>query len=125
MVATIHYPLQAHGLIFREHRLVAMPDFQGVGLGSAMSHAVAAMIGRATGRPYFSLTSHPALAPHRLNRPREWRCVRRGGMANRPYAAKQGPSSRERMASSSEYVGPRDEWGGRLLGMHRLVESAN
>lgn len=121
MVATIHYPQQQRGLIFREHRLVVLPDYQGIGVGGRLSDAVAAMMVGATGRPYFSLTSHPALVRSRLKRPASWRCVRRGGTANKPYGTGQAASSRERLTSSFEFVGPPDDRSGRLLGMHRLV----
>jgi ABC-type lipoprotein export system ATPase subunit/GNAT superfamily N-acetyltransferase len=49
---------------YREHRTVCLPDFQGVGIGNAMSEFVASLY-RANGRPYFSATSQPAMIRHR------------------------------------------------------------
>ena len=59
---------------WREHRTVCLPDFQGVGLGNAMSEFVAGMY-RATGKPYYSTTSHPSMIRHRC-RSRVWRVTR-------------------------------------------------
>lgn len=56
---------------WREHRTVCLPNFQGVGIGNAMSAFVASLF-VATGKPYFSSTSHPAMVRHRM-RSKLWR----------------------------------------------------
>lgn len=43
-----------------EHRLVCLPDFQGIGLGNRLSEFVASVM-TATGTAYQSVTTHPAL----------------------------------------------------------------
>src|SRR5258708_7094177 len=63
---------------WREHRTVCLPDFQGLGLGSAMSNFIAAVY-RSTNKPYFSPTSHPALIRPRARSPL-WRLTRKPGM---------------------------------------------
>ena len=90
---------------WREHRMVCLPDFQGVGLGAAMSEYVASLY-RATGKPYFSTTSHPALIRHRCRSPL-WRVTRKPAMSISPHKnnlAKTG--SIGRMTAGFEYVGP-------------------
>lgn len=53
---------------WREHRTVCLPDFQGVGIGNAMSNYVASLYA-STGKPYRSTTSHPAMIRHRQASP--------------------------------------------------------
>lgn len=58
---------------WREHRTVCLPDFQGVGIGTAMSDAVAAcysVLG-----VYYSTTTHPGWIAHRARSP-HWRMIR-------------------------------------------------
>lgn len=58
---------------WREHRTVCLPDFQGVGIGTAMSDAIAAcysVLG-----PYYSTTTHPGWIAHRARSP-DWRMTR-------------------------------------------------
>ena len=52
------------GVAFREHRIVVLPDFQGLGIGTRMSNAVASSFLRA-GFRYFSRTAHPRFGSHR------------------------------------------------------------
>jgi ABC-type molybdenum transport system ATPase subunit/photorepair protein PhrA len=59
---------------WREHRTVCLPDYQGVGIGSAMSDFIAGIFA-CTGKPYRSITSHPAMIAHR-NRSLNWQLVR-------------------------------------------------
>lgn len=47
---------------FRTHRLVTLPDFQGIGLGHALHEFVAGMF--ACRKPYTLTSSHPAMIAH-------------------------------------------------------------
>lgn len=58
--------------LWREHRAVCRPDFQGVGIGSRVSEAVAAIVLAATGGSYASTTSHPGFIAARSRSP-QWR----------------------------------------------------
>jgi energy-coupling factor transporter ATP-binding protein EcfA2 len=91
---------------WREHRTVCLPDFQGIGLGNAMSEFVAGMY-RATGRAYRSVTSSPAMIRHRAKSPL-WRMTRSPGrVPSRPAHRTLGRrSSVDRRTASFEYVGP-------------------
>lgn len=56
--AAYRYEIAARAMC--EHRLVVLPDFQGVGLGNRMSEFIAG-VSAATGTRYQSITTHPAL----------------------------------------------------------------
>jgi hypothetical protein len=89
---------------FREHRVVCLPDFQGVGIGNALSEFVASLY--ATRKRYFSRTSHPGMIRHRLRSP-NWTCVSRPAFAprhSRNGLARRGSSAR--LAASFRFVGP-------------------
>lgn len=75
---SVMYNTHPAGSWWREHRTVCLPDFQGVGIGNAMSELIAACF-RAKGDPYRSTTSHPAMIRHRMRSPL-WRCVRKPSM---------------------------------------------
>jgi len=53
---------------WRGHRTVILPDYQGLGLGTRLSEAVAQMF-IDKGCRYFSKTAHPKLGEHRNNSP--------------------------------------------------------
>jgi energy-coupling factor transporter ATP-binding protein EcfA2 len=94
---------------WREHRCVCLPDFQGVGIGHAMSEFVASLYA-ATGKPYWSVTSHPAMIHHRA-RSKNWRMIRepsrirRGICGNRAMSAWDKTLSSKRLTASFEYAG--------------------
>lgn len=98
---------------WREHRLVCLPDFQGIGIGTQLSEAVARMY-VSTGRPYFSTTSHPGIIRHRAASPL-WRVVRPPGMVSpvsHSEAKRTGMAqscSIGRITASFEFVGPVDK----------------
>ena len=92
---------------WREHRTVCLPDFQGVGIGNAMSERVASIF-TAAGRPYFSSTSHPAMIRHRA-KSALWRMCRKPGRVARigptsMSSLKRGNSA-ERITAGFEFVG--------------------
>jgi energy-coupling factor transporter ATP-binding protein EcfA2 len=89
---------------WREHRCVCLPDFQGLGIGSAASEFVASLYA-ATGKPYTSVTGHPAMIRHRT-RSTLWRMIRPLSHA-RPCRNKMRRSqSSRRLTASFRYVGP-------------------
>ena len=95
---------------WREHRTVCLPDFQGVGIGTALSEYVASLF-VATGKPYFSTTSHPAMIAHRADSPlwrmhRKPRMVSRHARSSRATNSMSDTCSRGRNTAGFEYVGP-------------------
>jgi hypothetical protein len=106
---------------WREHRTVCLPDFQGVGIGNAMSEAVASLF-VATGRPYFSNTSHPAMIRHRRRRTDLWRMTVKPSMRGRHCGGDSGvrmakAGSVGRLTAGFEYVGEANSDGARRLGV--------
>lgn len=55
---------------WREHRLVVLPDYQGVSIGNVLSEYVGAVL-KANDKQFISTTSHPAMIGHR-NRSVVW-----------------------------------------------------
>lgn len=60
---------------WREHRVVTLPDYQGVGIGNALSNFVASVM-RGLGRTAISTTANPSLIKHR-NRSSLWALTRK------------------------------------------------
>ena len=90
---------------WREHRTVCLPDFQGVGIGNAMSEFVAGMF-RATGRPYRSVTSSPSMIRHRARSPL-WKMIR--APSSTGYQRLKGfrrTNAVDRLTASFEFAGP-------------------
>jgi ABC-type polar amino acid transport system ATPase subunit/predicted GNAT family acetyltransferase len=91
----------------REHRTVVLPDFQGVGIGGAMTSAVADYFQRA-GKVYITTTSNPAMIVARSKDPR-WAMTRRcrvssgSGLIQNKY--KRGSTSCARNTCAFEWMG--------------------
>ena len=66
---------------YREHRTVTLPDYQGVGIGNAISGCLASMW-RGLGKRVFSATSHPSMTFARERSPL-WRVTRPIQLARR------------------------------------------
>jgi GNAT superfamily N-acetyltransferase len=97
-------PLQARRGRWRISRVVTLPDYQGLGLGTGMMEAVAGLYA-AAGQRVNITASHPAVLGHCLRSPR-WRLVarlptgaRRGFLAGGRYRTSQG-----RAVASFEFV---------------------
>jgi GNAT superfamily N-acetyltransferase len=104
------------GGLWREHRTVCLPDFQGVGLGHRLSEFVAAIF-RATGKRYTSVTSHPGMVAHRLRSPL-WQLIRAPSLGHRttgPHAAFNRTAALGRLTAGFLYVGPPDRAAARLF----------
>jgi hypothetical protein len=85
---------------------VCLPDFQGVGIGNAMSELVASLF-VATGKPYISTTSHPAIIRHRM-KSKLWRCTRKPGISTAHgggSTAMRAKTATSRITAGVEFVG--------------------
>lgn len=104
---------------WREHRTVCLPDYQGVGIGNAMSEYIAGCW-RAKGKPYFSTTSNPAMIRHRARSPL-WFMHRSPSTGSRQshYRWMDGSDSRRRMTAGFEFVGRPNAEAARALGILR------
>lgn len=90
----------------REHRTVTLPDFQGVGIGMALS-GFCASLWKALGHRASSTTTHPAFIAARLRSPR-WRMTRQPGLAG-AGGERRRPGIRHaatRLTAGFEYIGP-------------------
>ena len=87
---------------YREHRTVTLPDFQGVGIGNAVS-AYCASMWRGLGKRAFSTTSHPAMIRSRIKSPL-WRVSRGTSFASKDgnKAVKHAPN---RLTTGFEFIG--------------------
>jgi GNAT superfamily N-acetyltransferase len=89
----------------REHRTVTLPDYQGVGIGNALSALVASMW-KGLGFRAVSTTTHPAMIRARQRSPL-WRMRRTPSLAH--GRERRLPSLRHaatRLTAGFEYVGP-------------------
>lgn len=85
----------------REHRTVCLPDYQGVGIGNALSD-FAASLWSALGEKVISTTTHPAMIASR-NRSPNWQMTRRPGFTCREANMKHATT---RLTAGFKYIGP-------------------
>jgi hypothetical protein len=104
---------------WREHRVVCLPEFQGIGIGSTLGDYVGSLYA-ATGRPYSSTLSHPGLIAHRRRSPL-WKPRRKPGMASGGCASSDPglmkTASTERITWSFMFVGPANRDDARKFGL--------
>jgi ABC-type lipoprotein export system ATPase subunit len=93
----------------REHRTVTLPDFQGIGIGHAVSNFCASLW-KGLGHRTCSTTTHPAFIAARLRSP-HWRLIRAPSLA-RPSTSPRHPltpsprHATTRLTAGFEYIGP-------------------
>lgn len=109
MSSVIAFPSGNWSNGWRGHRTVVLPEFQGLGIGSALSDTIARSIVQ-TGARFFSKTSHPAFGMHRENSS-NWRATSKNKKIRLDY--KLGNSTKEdghkmshahRLCFSHEYI---------------------
>lgn len=96
---------------WREHRSVVLPDYQGVGIGTAFTDFVAQYF-IDNGKRFISTTSNPAMIFSRNKNPL-WRCTHFGriehqGRTSGYYNTKQN-TSEKRITASFEYIGSKSK----------------
>ena len=87
---------------YREHRTVTLLDFQGVGIGNALSACCASMW-RGLGKRVFSATSHPSMISTRERSPL-WRVTRSIQLGVRDSDSRM-KHAMNRMTAGFEYIG--------------------
>lgn len=108
---------------WREHRTVSLPDFQGCGVGNAVSEFVAGVM-KALKGVYRSTTGNPAMIRHRARSPL-WKmtrspATRTGADGNRPGAISVGMNktrATNRLTAGFEFVGPANPEAARGFGL--------
>lgn len=87
----------------RGHRTVVLPDYQGVGIGSALFTTIASMW-KGLGFRAFSCTAHPAEIRSRCNSKR-WRMTCAPGRTAKGHHRMDRRRASDRLTASFEYVG--------------------
>jgi energy-coupling factor transporter ATP-binding protein EcfA2 len=88
----------------REHRTVTLPDYQGVGIGMAVS-SFCASLWKGLGQRATSTTTHPAFIAARMRSP-DWRMIRRPGLGGGRSKIRGLKHALTRLTAGFEYVGP-------------------
>ena len=110
--AILHFPHPKARNIKREHRTVCLPDFQGVGIGNAMSDYVGSLC-RGLGYRFQSQTSHPAMIRARA-KSHNWRMIAKPnnetktmptGSMSLGHGAGRTNGPARRLRATFEYVG--------------------
>jgi GNAT superfamily N-acetyltransferase len=83
-VSALSFPNQHLKNAWREHRTVVLPDFQGLGIGVAISDAVAGIF-VSEGCRYFSKTAHPRFGEYR-NQSLLWKPTSKNGRDRQDYS---------------------------------------
>ncbi|MGZ8172597.1 MAG: GNAT family N-acetyltransferase [Methylobacter sp.] len=101
--AALPFPHPTVKNMWRGHRTVVLPDYQGIGIGNTLSEFLGDYY-LAQGKRYTSATSHPAMVAHRVKSPK-WIMTRKPGRV--PVNGKSGQltSSANRITASFEYIG--------------------
>lgn len=96
----------------REHRTVTLPDYQGVGIGNALSTEIASMW-NALDKRAISTTTHPAMIRARNKSP-FWKCTRLPDLA--PQTSDKTKHAKTRLTAGFEYIGkPMNQLAARIL----------
>jgi hypothetical protein len=80
-----------------------LPDFQGVGIGNAMSAAIAEFC-LAQGNRFVSTSSHPAIIWHRVRSPL-WKCTNPPRHNSKATGLEGRTGSSSRLTASFEFIG--------------------
>jgi len=124
--SVLHFPHPIRKNTKREHRTVCLPDYQGVGIGNAMSAYIGSVC-KGLGWSFISQTSHPAMIRARAKSDK-WRMIAKPNnktqTMGRELTSKHGAKTNgfaTRMRATFEYIGKallRDEaqavWNGEV-----------
>lgn len=92
--------------VWRGHRTVVLPDFQGIGIGNVIIEGVADVLWDREKKHYWATTASPAIIAYRKGRPDRWKLTRRGmaGKYGKTGAMKNSNSSFGRITTSWKYT---------------------
>jgi ABC-type polar amino acid transport system ATPase subunit len=107
MTAILPFPHPKIKNVWKEHRTVVLPDFQGFGLGNRLSEHVGDWL-LDRGKRYTSVTSHPAMIHYRA-KSNKWIMTRGPSRLAAPGAKAKTQNNKNtsvmRLTASFEYVG--------------------
>lgn len=102
--AVLPFPHPRRKNLWKEHRTVVLPDYQGVGVGNKLSLMVGEYL-KNKGKIFLSVTSHPAMVNHRVKSDK-WVMTRKPGhQKNSSTNTMKKTVSSGRLTASFEYVG--------------------
>lgn len=101
-MAIIHFPHPSVKNIKRVHRLVVLPDYQGIGIGKLLINNIGDIYNN-NGYRYRITTSHPAII-NSMKKDKKWKLKRKGRMAN-SRGGNIKSTSINRLTTSWEYIG--------------------
>lgn len=106
--AVLHFPHAKVKNMKREHRTVCLPDFQGVGIGNAMSAYIGAMC-KGLGFRFVSETSHPSMinarAKSNLWKMKQSPTTKKSLSGTNSTLSSWSGQLRQRFVASFEYIG--------------------
>jgi GNAT superfamily N-acetyltransferase len=107
MTAILPFPHPHVKNVWKEHRTVVLPDFQGIGLGNRLSEHVGDIL-REEGKRFTSVTSHPAMIHYRA-KSLKWKMTREPSRVSPMGATAKTQSKKSnsaaRLTASFEYLG--------------------
>jgi len=104
-VAALKFPHHSVRNMWKSHRTVVLPDYQGIGIGGALNNAVGQHFLDIGGR-FTGVASHPAMNAHRAKSPL-WKMTRKPSMVP-PTTSKgqfKNSTSLGRVTASFEFIG--------------------
>ena len=114
MASFLAFPNGALKDAWRGHRTIVLPEFQGMGIGNALSEAIANHITK-NGARFFSKTSHPSMGLHR-EKSTLWKPTSKNKKARLDYKASRQTKEdghkmlhSKRVCYSHEFVGNKDD----------------
>jgi GNAT superfamily N-acetyltransferase len=102
-IAVMHIHMKSR--YFRVHRLVVLPDYQGIGLGKRLLNFIAELYTSQTKAPFYIVTSNPQIVRGNLDRWNVKRCghVKRSGEDTRMNSEIKSSVSAKRISITLEY----------------------
>lgn len=111
MCSVLPFPHPKVKNIWKEHRTVVLPDFQGIGLGNRLSELIGDLL-ISQGKRFTSVTSHPSMVHYRA-KSNKWKMTRQPSRAPAPGMSAKIHStanvSATRLTASFEYIGDANE----------------
>jgi GNAT superfamily N-acetyltransferase len=98
-LSVLHFPHPKVKNMKKVHRLVVLPDYQGIGIGIKMLESIGEMYKKQKDR-YSIVTSSPSLI-HALKKSDKWRCLR-FGRTKESTGVLKGATSKQRITTSFE-----------------------
>jgi len=102
-IAVMH--IQMKSRYFRVHRLVILPDYQGIGLGKRLLNFIAQLFSSQTKEPFYIVTSNPQIVRGNLDswNVKRYGHVKRSGEDTRMNSEIKSSVSAKRISITLEY----------------------